>query len=69
MGPQNRGGVKSPPPPRLRYWHSLDSVLLEPGPKARQEHCGEEPLDADLRHRERNERDAYRAAAQWGTMG
>ena len=34
--------------------------MLEPGPQVRQEqpYCLEEPLDADLRHRERSEREA-----------
>ena len=32
--------------------------MLEPGPQViqGQPHCGERPLDADLRHRERSER-------------
>ena len=38
--------------------HRLDGVLLEPGPQVllEQPYCGEETLDADLRHRERSER-------------
>ena len=39
----------------------LDGVQLEPGPQVRQKrphYCGEQPLDADLRHRERNERES-----------
>ena len=42
---------------RAEQEHRLDGVLLEARPQVRQEkpHCGEEPLDADLRHRERSE--------------
>ena len=45
--------------------HRLDGILLEPGPQVRQEqpHCGEEPLDSDMRHRERSERET---TPQWG---
>ena len=44
---------------RAEQEHRLDDILLEPGPQVRQQqpHC-EEPLDADLRHRERSEREA-----------
>ena len=43
---------------RAEQEHRLDGVLLVQGPQVLQEeaHCGEEPLDADLRHRERSER-------------
>ena len=45
---------------RAEQEHRLDGVMLEPGPQVRQEmpYCLEEPLDADLRHRERSEREA-----------
>ena len=44
---------------RAEHEHRLDSVLLEPGSPARQEQpdFGGEPLDAELRHRERSERE------------
>ena len=43
---------------RAEQEHRLDGVLLEQGPQVLQEqpHCGEEPLDADLRNREGSER-------------
>ena len=46
---------------RVEQEHRLDGVLIEPGQQVRQEqpHCGEEPLNADLRHRERSEREAF----------
>ena len=52
---------------RAEQEHRLDGVLLEPVPQVRQEqpHCGEEPLDADLRHRERSEREAIRPHRCW----
>ena len=45
----------------------LDGVLLEPEPQAPQElpYCGEEPFDADLRHRERGEREATGPHRKW----
>ena len=45
---------------RAAQEHRLDGVLLGPGPQVGQEqpHCGEEPLDADLHHRERSNREA-----------
>ena len=50
--------------------HHLDGVLLEPVPQDLQEqaHCGEEPLEADLRHRERSERlvtEPHRSGVGW----
>ena len=42
---------------RAEQEHRLDGILLEAGPQVRQEQplCGQEPLDADLHHRERGE--------------
>ena len=55
---------------RAEQEHRLDGVLLEQGPQVLQEqpHCGEEPLDADLRHRERSERlvtEQHRSRVGW----
>ena len=50
--------------------HRLDGVLFEQGPQVLQEqpHCGEEPLDASPRHRERSERlvtEPHRSRVGW----
>ena len=50
--------------------HRLDGVLLEHGPQVLQEHphSGEEPLDTNLRHRERSERlvtELHRGRVGW----
>ena len=52
---------------RAEQEQRLDGVLLEQGPKVLQEqpHCGEEPLDADLRLRERSERLAREPPRSW----
>ena len=51
----------------------LDSVLLEQGPQVLQEqpHCAEEPLDDDLRLRERSERlvkEPHHSRLGWGEV-
>ena len=48
-------------------------VLLEQGLQVLQEqpHCGEEPLDADLHHRERSERlvtEPHRRSVEWNDV-
>ena len=57
----------------MQQEHRLDGVLLEPGPPLNevlqeQPHCREEPLDAELRHGERSEREAtepHRSGVGW----
>ena len=55
---------------RAEEEHRLDGVLLVQEPQVLQEeaNCGEEPLGADLRHRERSERlvrDPHRSRVEW----
>ena len=55
---------------RAEQEHRLEGVLLQQGLQVLQEqpHCGEEPLGADLRHRERREclvRETHRSRVRW----